>query len=249
MLMAKVTLTCKGCSCIFEVNYKLRKQKYCSRDCINQSFVGSGNPSFGKVYRTKETHPEWAEKISKTSTEREINSGDKNGMKKPDVAKRQGQTRSHKFATDPSWKERYSKPMRDAWASGKYENVPVGRCKWYVHIKPDNSTVKLQGTWEVVFARHMDRLNIEYESHRGTIKYFYRGVERSYYPDFYIPAMNVYVDVKGAFFNELQRDKFSSIKECNPNIEIYLVTKEVFRDLGIDIQRESTSLNVDQSII
>ena len=95
----------------------------------------------------------------------------------------------------------------------------------------------------------MDRLNIEYEAHRGTIKYFYRETERSYHPDFYIPAMDVYVDVKGAFFNELQRDKFSAIKECNPNIEVYLVTKEVFRDLGIDIQRESTSLNVAQSSI
>jgi len=247
--MAKVNLTCKGCSCIFEVNYKLRKQKYCSRDCINRSFVGSGNPSFGKVYRTKETHPEWAEKISKTSTEREINSGDKNGMKKPDVAKRQGQTRSHKFATDPEWSKRTSRYVRKAWAEGKFDHVPVGRCKWYVHTKPDNSTVKLQGTWEVVFAQHMDRLNIEYEAHRGTIKYFYRETERSYHPDFYIPAMDVYVDVKGAFFNELQRDKFSAIKECNPNIEVYLVTKEVFRDLGIDIQRESTSLNVAQSSI
>lgn len=180
MFMAKVTLTCKGCSCSFEVNYKLRKQKYCSRDCVNRSFAGSGNPSFRKVYRTKETHPEWAEKISKTSTEREINSGDKNGMKKPDVAKRQGQTRSHKFATDPEWSKRTSRYVRKAWAEGKFDHAPVGRCKWYDHTKPDGSTVKLQGTWEVVFARHLDRLNIEYEAHRGTIKYLYEGVERSY---------------------------------------------------------------------
>lgn len=54
--------------------------------------------------------------------------------------------------------------------------------------------------------------------------------------------MDVYVDVKGVFFDELQRDKFSAIKECNPNIDIYLVTKEVFRDLGVDVQKESMHL-------
>ena len=240
--MSKVILTCKGCSCTFEVNYKLRKQKYCTRDCVNRSFAGSGNPSFGKTYRTKDSHPDWAEKISKTSTDREINKGDKNGMKKPDVAKRQGKTRSHKFATDPTWSKRTSEYVRKAWAAGKYDHTPVGRCKWYSHTKPDGTKVKLQGTWEVVFARHMDGLGIAYEAHKGAIKYFQSKIERSYLPDFYVPAMDLYVDVKGAFFDELHREKFDWIKKSNPDINIYLLTKKEFLSLGIDVTKESKSV-------
>jgi len=237
--MAKtVTLTCKGCNCNFEVQYKLRKQKYCTRECVNKSYAGEGNPAYGKAYRTKESHPEWAKKISETSVEREINKGDKNGMKNPDVAKRQGQTRSYKFASDPSWKEKASKTTRDAWASGKYNHSPVGRCKWFDHVKPNGEIVKLQGTWEVVFAHHMDSLCIEYKSHEGRLKYYdAAGNEKSYYPDFYVPMWDVYIDVKGAFFEDIQKEKFDHVFASNPNVKIFLVTKEVFKSFGIDITK------------
>jgi hypothetical protein len=241
--MKTVTITCKGCSNTFTVKYKLRKQKYCSRGCVNNSFSGSGNPSYGKTYRTKDKNPEWAEKISKTSTDREINKGDKNGMKNPEVAKRQGRTRSYKFATDPLWSKRTSAYVRKAWADGKFDEVPVGRRKWYSHIKPDGTEVKLQGTWEVIFARHMDKLGIDYESHQGTIKYSCDGIERSYLPDFYVPSINTHVDVKGAFFDSLQQEKFSKIKSSNPEIRIYLVTKEEFLSMGIDVLKEAKSVS------
>ena len=241
--MKTVTITCKGCSNTFTVKYKLRKQKYCSRGCVNNSFSGCGNPSYGKTYRTKDKNPEWAEKISKTSTDREINKGDKNGMKNPEVAKRQGRTRSYKFATDPLWSKRTSAYVRKAWADGKFDEVPVGRRKWYSHIKPDGTEVKLQGTWEVIFARHMDKLGIDYESHQGTIKYYCDGIERSYLPDYYVPSINTYVDVKGAFFDSLQQEKFSKIKSSNPDIRIYLVTKEEFLSMGIDVLKEAKSVS------
>jgi len=241
--MRTVTIVCKGCSNTFTVKYKLRKQKYCSRDCVNNSFSGSGNPAYGKTYRTKDKNPEWAEKISKTSTDREINKGDKNGMKNPEVAKRQGQTRSHKFATDPSWSKRTSAYVRKAWADGKFDEVSVGRCKWYSHTKPDGTEVKLQGTWEVIFANHMDKLGINYESHKGIIKYVCDEVERSYLPDFYIPSIDTYVDVKGVFFDSLQQEKFEKVKSSNPEIRIYLVTKEEFSSIGIDVLKEANVIS------
>ena len=238
--MADINLICKSCSKQFVVKYKSRKQKYCSRECVNNSFSGTGNPAYGKTYRSKETNPEWAQKISKTLVEREINKGNKNGMKNPEVAARQGKTRSHKFSSDPTWKENASKARRDAWKSGKYDLSPVGRCKWFDHIKPDGSLVKLQGTWEVVFAKHMDSIGIEYIAHQGIIKYLDdKLIERSYLPDFYIPSLDVYVDVKGSFFHDIQSRKFEKIKESNPELLIFLVTKNEFFNMGIDVIKES----------
>ena len=234
--MTKFILVCKLCSCKFEVNYKLRKQKYCTRDCANKSYAGSGNPSFGKSYRTKETHPEWAEKIRTTSTERGINKGDKNGMKNPDVAKRAGEIRSKKFKEDPSFKQKVSTYIRKAWADGKFDNVPVGQCKWYNHTRLNGEVIKLQGTWEVVLAQHMDNLGLDYVTHKGKISYTDdNNIERSYHPDFCVPMWDAYIDVKGAFFTDLQKQKFDFIKSSNPDVNICLIGKEKFREMGIDV--------------
>jgi 23S rRNA G2445 N2-methylase RlmL len=61
-------------------------------------------------------------------------------------------------------------------------------------------------------------------------------------PDFYVPAMDLYVDVKGAFFDELHKEKFDWIKKSNPDINIYLLTKKEFLSLGIDVTKESKSV-------
>jgi len=238
MVMAKVLLTCKGCNRKFEVVYKLRRQKYCTRDCVNKSYSGSGNPSYGKSYRTKETHPEWAQKISSTSLKREINKGDKNGMKNPDVAKRAGETRSKKFSEDADFRESVSAYIRKAWAEGKFNHVQVGRCKWYDHVKPNGETVKLQGTWEVALARHMDNLQLEYHAHRGRMTYTdSAGTQRSYHPDFYVPMWDTYIDVKGAFFTELQKEKFDCVRNCNPSVNVLLITKSDLTSMGIDLTK------------
>lgn len=238
--MASITLICKQCLNSFVVNYKFRKQKYCSRDCVNAAFSGAGNPAYGKTYRTKDSNPEWCEKISKTSKEREINKGDKNGMKNPEAAKKVSVTRSKKFKNDPSFRKKVSAYVRKAWADGKFNHVAVGKCKWYDHTKFDGTLIKLQETWEVVFAQHLDSLQLEYEAHKGYIRYIdLNGSERSYYPDFYIPMWNSYVDVKGAFFTDLQKHKFDMIKCSNPEINISIITKDEFKDMGIDVSKIS----------
>ncbi len=242
--MANIDLVCQKCSKIFTVKFKSRNRKYCSRKCVNEAFVGEGNPAYGKTYRTKETCPEWVEKISKTLIEREINKGNKNGMKNPEVAARQGKTRSHKFLSDPTWKEKASKARIHAWKTGKYDFANVGRCKWFDHTKKDGSKIKLQGTWEVVFANHMDNLGIDYVAHKGIIKYNdEKSIERSYLPDFYIPGLDIYVDVKASFFHDFQRKKFEKIKESNPDLIIFLITKNEFLDMGIDILKESRKIS------
>src|SRR5574342_1179032 len=50
--------------------------------------AGERSPTYGKAYRTKETDPAWAVKISNTLKEQKHSVGDKNPMKDPDVAAR-----------------------------------------------------------------------------------------------------------------------------------------------------------------
>ena len=124
-----------------------------------------------------------------------------NPMKKPVTRAKVSKIRKAKFANDPEFKEMIAECTRQAWASGKYDNVPVGKCKWYVHVKSSGETVKLQGTWEVAVARYFDKNNIDYVAHRGRFPYtILDGATRSYLPDFFLPKTNEHVDVKGAFW-------------------------------------------------
>jgi hypothetical protein len=244
-------LICQFCNLQFPSPRKNRK--YCSKICCNNAykirFSGEGNPAFGKTYRSKETHPEWAEKVSKTAKDRKINVGNKNGMKNPEARAKASKTRRERVTSDPEYRKRVSVRMRQAWADGKYDGVKLGKCKWYNHIRPDGSIAKLQGTWEVVYAKHLDEQGIDYIAHQGRIPYLdAAGVERSYYPDFYIPSQDVYVDVKGALFYENHQAKFECIRNSNSDKKFSFFTKEDFSKLGINIGVESVKVKNDVEV-
>lgn len=245
---------CQQCGREFEFHSspaKVKKRKYCSNKCAGESykirFKGRKDPP-GAKRMNKIDNPEWAAKISKTSKERSVNVGEKNGMKNPEARVKASKTRRERITSDPEYRKHLSKKTREAWEDGKFDHVSVGCCKWYEHIRPDGTIVKLQGTWEVIFARWLDSNDVKYDAHRGRISYVDKnGETHNYYPDFYVLNEDCYYDVKGAFFDDLQRQKFESIRSSNPRLKLRLITKEVFSDLGIDINKESlrfiTSLN------
>ena len=65
--------------------------------------------------------------------------------------------------------------------------------------------VKLNGTWEVIFAEYLDRNNIRWERPTIGFEYIWNNDKHTYYPDFYLPDIDVYVEIKGY---ERERDKF-----------------------------------------
>ncbi len=95
--------------------------------------------------------------------------------------------------------------------------------------------MKLQGTWEVAFARWMDTNRIDYKAHRGRIPFIGSdGTEHSYYPDFYIPQSRMYVDVKGAFWDSEQAEKIDLIRKSNPKLNLFIANKEIFKEFRIN---------------
>lgn len=124
--------------------------------------------------------------------------------------------------------------LRD-WAEGTvYKNVCCGSTgrtvKWYDHIKPNNEVIRLQGTWEVLYAKHLDSLTINYAAHKGAIWYIRSSdlSKRVYLPDFYLIDADEYIDVKNDYILNLDisKQKFEDIKKCNPQIKITIITKK-----------------------
>lgn len=236
-----VEITCQWCQKQFFVRAsRAKRQKFCSKTCTDASFkvrfTGKNNPAYGQVYRTKATHPDWANQIADTQRNSGKMLGDANPMRRSDVASKMSKTRREKVTSNPEYLKQSSERMCKAWTSGKYDDVRTGRCKWFTHTLPDGQSVKLQGTWEVVLARHLDSLKIAYDAHSGRISYVDReGTNRSYYPDFYVPSVDCYLDVKGDYFDSLQKSKFDDIRLSNPDMKLIIVNRGVFSDWGIDV--------------
>lgn len=78
------------------------------------------------------------------------------------------------------------------------KNNVVGRVK-----NIDYNGVKLKGNWEVIVAKWLDNLGLEWEHETKAFEYEWNG-KRLYFPDFYIPSLDKYIEVKGY---ETDRDR------------------------------------------
>jgi hypothetical protein len=197
--------------------------------------AGENSPSYGKVYQTKQTHPEWAAKIKK-STKGKINLGDTNAMTRPDVQAKMSASRKKRLANDPELCQRISAYVKAAWADGKFDGVRVGQCKWFTYVKQDGTSVKLQGTWELAFAKWMDENNVKFVAHRTWVPYKdEQGNVHLYYPDFYVETWGEWVDVKNDYHWGLQKDKFDCIRRSNPSMRIRVILKKELEELGVSL--------------
>lgn len=66
----------------------------------------------------------------------------------------------------------------------------------------------MDSSWEVNIAKWLDEKQIEWTRDRK-INFLWtdkNGIKRRYYPDFYLPKLNIYIDPKNKY--KLEKDKY-----------------------------------------
>lgn len=101
----------------------------------------------------------------------------------------------------------------------------AGRCSHIKYTKSDGTVVDLQGSWEFKFAEFLDHNKIEWERNRVGYKYVFDGKGSNYFPDFFLPSLNVYVEVKG-YETDKDRAKWKQFP-----FKLLIVKKEEIQDL------------------
>ena len=101
---------------------------------------------------------------------------------------------------DDEKRAKFSKIMKKAVDSHpeSYTTSNRGRTK-----QIEYNGIKFQGNWELEFYKWTETINLYTERPLTGFKYIWEG-ERTYFPDFYIPSLSLYVEVKGY---ETDRDK------------------------------------------
>lgn len=105
----------------------------------------------------------------------------------------------------------------------------------------DGSIVSMDSTWEVACARRLDALGIKWiRDSKMKLGYVTRGRrKRNYVPDFYLPELDLYIEVKG-YWTDAAKHKMKDIIKRNPGkicileslVEINSITENIGPQCG-----------------
>lgn len=111
-----------------------------------------------------------------------------------------------------------------------------GRSKWYTVAGQ-----KVQCSWERNIALKFEELGIDWQKVKSPWKIFWKGKERRYTPDFYLPKLDLYLEIKGFWWRD-DREKMNIVLEQHKHKRIVIVEKvEYEKILSGDISCLSNS--------
>lgn len=138
-------------------------------------------------------------------------------------------TRKNNLArnSDLEFKKRHQQAMRDAVKKypESYNSSNRGRTK---QIIVDG--IKFHGKWEVEFYQYCKNNNIQVLRSNEWFEYEWNGL-RKYFPDFFLPELNLYVEIKG-YETERDRAKWSQFPKSLciiKEVEIKKIREGVFK--------------------
>lgn len=94
--------------------------------------------------------------------------------------------------------------------------------KWYKVKNLNGIEYTVRGNWEKNVALQLNKLNVLWSKNKWIIYQDSNNIIHRYNPDFYIPDMNVYVEVKG-YYSEKDKCKMKYVLEQNKDIKIYFI--------------------------
>lgn len=109
----------------------------------------------------------------------------------------------------------------------KSDNPSGGWAKWYIV-----DGVKLQGTWERDFALLLNDRGIKWFKPKN-IRYCWDGIERTYRPDLYLPEFDLYIEIKGRWWNN-DKLKMQKVIRSNRHLKIKILRSKDKFDKFID---------------
>lgn len=87
------------------------------------------------------------------------------------------------------------------------------------YVKKDGTIVMLDSSWEEALAKRLDDTGVEWIRPKEPIPYIASdGKQHNYFPDFYLPEHDLYLDPKNPAAMNAQKDKLDSLKKTIYNL-------------------------------
>ncbi len=101
--------------------------------------------------------------------------------------------------------------------------------KWFKSVDSFGNECSLRGTWERDVAEWLTRQGIMW-TRKHYVKYLDENINRTYSPDFFIPADNTVIEVKG-FYSDKDKRKMQLVQEQHPELIVKMVMKKEVEQL------------------
>jgi hypothetical protein len=86
--------------------------------------------------------------------------------------------------------------------------------------------VIMDSTWEIILAKRLDSINIKWERPKSLKWIDDKGIEHNYFPDFYLPDYDLYLDPKNPYAYMIQSKKINILNQKYNNIKFLLSSDE-----------------------
>lgn len=92
---------------------------------------------------------------------------------------------------------------------------------------------RYDSSWELAFIKYCLNNNIQLERNKKGFDYWFEDKKHKYYPDFYLPEVNQYIEIKNKYLLELEQTK-SKINQFSYKLDIYDEEKMkfIFNNIG-----------------
>jgi len=159
------------------------------------------------------------------------NLNQKNFPRDEEYRKKMSKSSTGKIISEAT-KSKMSKSAKP-WLNNKY-----GRVRWYEVEMPNGSVQKVQGSYELRYALYLLSQGIDFVTQpRPGLKYTDQfGGTRYYNPDFWVPSLNSYVEIKSTYTLSLRgaRKKLEMVKKAG--YPLIILTEVEMIEAGIDMK-------------
>lgn len=216
--MYKKLECCKYCEIPFvnlSVSQRANHSRWCNKNPKRAEYVATNN---GLQFRTDESIKKRKQGIKQAHADGRYQGAAKKGTE----TKRKNGTLGHTLETKKILQQK-------ALASPHRRLVRSVRD----YVKKDGTIVKLDSAWEEELAKRLDSINVSW-IRPPAIKWIdLKGVSHNYFPDFYLPDYNVFLDPKNPYAIKAQIDKLKCLTAQINNL-IILKTLEECKNFSPD---------------
>ena len=91
----------------------------------------------------------------------------------------------------------------------------------------DYNGVKMDSSWELALAKRLDDLGVKWIRPTPVKWVDGNGLTHNYFPDFFLPDFDLYLDPKNPYAVEVQKDKIAILKKQLTNLVILYTIEEI----------------------
>lgn len=201
--------------------------KFCCKECKNDNSQ-KNHERLCKRNPSRQFTPFHDQKFQRTNAGNQYTKAKKLGLDAPQINENtREKLRIAVLSRNKEWNEENGKRI------SKTIKKKVNEGTWHTslakHMHIDYNGNDLHGSWELVYAKYLDKNNIKWIRNTDSFSYEFEGKQRRYTPDFYLIETDEYIEIKG-YKTDKDTAKWAQFPSHR---KLIVLMKEKLKQLGI----------------